>query len=143
MRKGIDCIGICVVFYCHDGNGNLLLHKRSLKCRDEQGRWDVGGGALEHGETFEEAVNRELSEEYGTTPLDLKPLGTHNVLRISNGEKTHWIALVFSALLDPQEVKITDPDYMDDIGWFPLDDLPTPLHSQFDRFFPLFKNSIS
>ena len=53
LKRGIDYIGVTVVFYCHDGAGRLLLHKRSVACRDEQGRWDVGGGSMEFGETFE------------------------------------------------------------------------------------------
>lgn len=51
MRQGFDYIGVTTVFYCHDGKGNLLLHKRSQTCRDEKGRWDCGGGALKFGET--------------------------------------------------------------------------------------------
>ncbi len=42
LKKGIDCIGVCVVYYCHDGKGNLLFTKRSQYARDEQGTWDVG-----------------------------------------------------------------------------------------------------
>ncbi len=52
MKKGIDYIGVTCVFYCHDGKGKLLLHKRSENCRDEKGRWDCGGGAMELGETL-------------------------------------------------------------------------------------------
>lgn len=38
-RRGVDHIGIACVFFCHDGNGKILLHRRSQFCRDEQGRW--------------------------------------------------------------------------------------------------------
>ena len=27
LRKGVDFIGVTCVFYCHDGQGNLLLPK--------------------------------------------------------------------------------------------------------------------
>jgi 8-oxo-dGTP diphosphatase len=56
MIRGIDYIGITCVFFCHDGKGNILLHKRSEKCKDEQGNWDCGGGALEFGEEFDQGV---------------------------------------------------------------------------------------
>jgi hypothetical protein len=49
MNPGIDYVGITTVFFCHDGKGNFLFHKRSNKCRDEHGRWDLGSGKLEHG----------------------------------------------------------------------------------------------
>ncbi len=65
LKRGEDYIGVTCVFFCHDGNGRFLLHKRSEKCRDEQGRWDCGGGSMEHGETFEQAVCRESGEESG------------------------------------------------------------------------------
>ena len=89
LKRGIDYIGVTVVFYCHDGAGRLLLHKRSAACRDEQGRWDVGGGSMEFGETFEEAVRREVREEYGVEPLSVVYAATTNVLREHDGCTTH------------------------------------------------------
>lgn len=64
MKQGFDYVGVTVVFYCHDGKRNLLLYKRSQNCRDEKGRWDCGGGAVKFGESFEQAVRREVKEEY-------------------------------------------------------------------------------
>lgn len=72
MIRGIDYIGITCVFFCHDGEENILLHQRSEKCKDEQGNWDCGGGALEFGEEFEEGVRREIKEEYGCEVLKLQ-----------------------------------------------------------------------
>ncbi|MBI2021416.1 NUDIX domain-containing protein [Candidatus Daviesbacteria bacterium] len=142
LKRGVDYIGVTCVFYCHDGKGKLLLHKRSKNCRDEQGKWDPGGGSMEFGETFEEAVLREIKEEYCCNVIDLKFLGVHNVLRDHQGTKTHWLALLFSAKVDPKQVRIGEPDYMDEIGWFNLDNLPNPLHSQFPPFFKIFKKEI-
>src|SRR5688572_14368937 len=94
-KRGVDHIGVTVVFFCHDGQGNLLMHKRSKNCRDEIGNWDVGGGALEFGEEFDQAVRREIKEEYGCDPEDLRFLETHNILRKNGSIDTHWIALLF------------------------------------------------
>jgi ADP-ribose pyrophosphatase YjhB (NUDIX family) len=142
LKRGVDFIGITCVFYCHDGKGNLLMHKRSARCRDEVGRWDVGGGAMEFGETFEEAVCREIREEYATEVLDLKFLGAHNVLR-ENGEiKTHWIALIFTARVDPEEVRIGDPEKVEEIGWFDVYNPPSPTHSMVPSFLEMVKKEI-
>lgn len=43
MTKGADYTGVAVVYYCHDGAGKFVMAKRSGNCRDEQGRWDIGG----------------------------------------------------------------------------------------------------
>lgn len=42
--------------------------------------------------------------------------------------------MYFVVLVDPDEVKIGEPDAIDDIGWFELNNLPQPLHSEFDNF---------
>lgn len=83
LRRGIDFIGVTCVFLCHDGGGKFVLQKRSAKCRDEQGRWDPGGGALEHGESFEDAIRREVHEEYCTDVDDVQFINVRNVLRTS------------------------------------------------------------
>ena len=139
VERGVDCIGIACIFLCHDGNKRVLLHKRSANCRDEQGRWDCGGGALEFGEEFEEAVRREVFEEYCAKAREITHLATHNILREHNGAPTHWVALTFAVHVDPAQVKIGEPHKMDDIGWFTLDALPSPLHSKIQKDFDCVK----
>ena len=131
MKQGLDYIGVTCVFYCHDGKGNLLLHKRSNKCRDEKGRWDCGGGAMKVGETFEQTVRREVKEEYCTVVKKLQLAGVSNVLRKQQGKLTHWIAVLFAAQVNPEKVKIGDPEKMEKIGRFKPNKLPKPLHSMF------------
>lgn len=135
LRRGVDHIGVTCVFFCHDGKGNFLLHKRSSNCRDEQGRWDNGGGALEFGEDFESALRREVKEEYCTDALETQFLTATNVLRKNGDTHTHWVALIFTVRVDPGQVAIGEPEKMDDIGWFTKDNLPSPLHSQMLRHF--------
>jgi 8-oxo-dGTP diphosphatase len=130
LKKGTDFIGVTCVFYCHDGKGNLLLHKRSKNCRDEQDAWDCGGGSMEFGETFTETVKREIKEEYGTTPKNLHLCGIENVLRMNKGVQTHWIAVIFSAELNPKKVILGEPEKMDEVDWFPVNKLPKHLHSK-------------
>lgn len=130
LKKGVDFIGVTCVFYCHDGKGNLLMHKRSKNCRDEHGRWDCGSGSMEHGETFNEVLKREIKEEYCVTPKKIQFCYVKNAIRFHKKRRTHWVSIVFTAQVDPRKVKIGEPEKMDEIGWFPLKRLPKPLHSQ-------------
>ncbi len=142
LQRGIDYIGVTVVFYCHDGKGNFLMHKRSKNCRDEIGNWDNGGGALEFGESFEDAARREIKEEYCCEVEELKFVTMYNVLRKNGNKATHWVAILFTAKVDPKKVRVGEPKYMDDIGWFSDKNLPEPLHSQFDICFNLVKKHL-
>lgn len=129
MKRGVDFIGVGCVFVCHDGRGNILMHRRSVNCRDEPGRWDCGGGSMEFGETFEQTVRREVMEEYGTEPLDVRMAFARNTLREHAGATTHWVHVIHLVLVNPAEVRIGEPEKMDDIGWYSPDALPEPLHS--------------
>ncbi|MEI7674630.1 MAG: NUDIX domain-containing protein [bacterium] len=129
-NRGVDYIGVTVTFVIHDGKGNFLLQKRSQLTRDEQGTWDVGGGALEFGEEWNHAVEREVEEEIGVKPLKVEFLKAFNALRENQGVKTHWIALVHAVQVDPSKVKINEPEKIDEIAWFTLELLPSPLHSK-------------
>jgi len=129
-RRGIDFIGITVPFLVHDGTGRFVMHKRSQKCRDEQGNWDIGSGAMEFGETPEDAVRREVREEYCAEASEVVSLGYFNIIRNNSGVTTHWIAFSHALKVDPKDVKNGDPDKIEDLGWYSLDTLPKPLHSQ-------------
>lgn len=142
MKKGEDFIGVCVVYYCHDGDGNVLLSKRGARSRDEIGTWDPGGGSLEFGETIEETLRREIAEEYGASILSYEFLGYRDVHRTHDGRKTHWIALDFKVLIDPKEARNGEPEKLDAVEWFSLENLPEPLHSQFPLFLELYKHRL-
>jgi isopentenyl-diphosphate delta-isomerase type 1 len=55
--------------------GELLLQKRSMKKDVAPGKWDTSvGGHVPNGEELLEAAKREMQEELGVTPINLKPL---------------------------------------------------------------------
>lgn len=143
MKKGVDYTGITVVFACHDGEGNFLFSKRGAACRDEHGTWDPGGGGLEFGDTIEQTLRKEIEEEYCTDVLSFERLGYRDVHREYGGVKTHWIALDFKVLVDRTKVKNGEPNKMDEIAWFTLDSLPSPMHSQWPVFFELYKDKLT
>ncbi len=142
MKKGQDFTGVSVVYFCHDGKGNVLLNKRGTNCRDEHGRWDAGGGGLEFGETVEETLKKEIAEEYCTDVLAFEFLGFRDVHREHDGQKTHWITLDFKVLVDKEKASNGEPHKFDEVAWFPINALPTPLHSQFPNFLEKYKGRL-
>jgi 8-oxo-dGTP diphosphatase len=142
MRKGMDYTGVGVVFFCHDGEGNFLMSKRSNACRDEYERWDIGAGALEFGHTIEDTLQREIKEEYCSRVIDYEFLGFRDVHREHNGQKTHWVALDFKVQIDRRIVMNGEPHKFDEIAWYTIDSLPEPLHTQLPTFLTLYQNKL-
>jgi len=142
MKKGFDYTGIAVVYFCHDGQGRFLMQKRSQNCRDEQGRYDIGGGGVEFGIPIEQNLRKEIQEEYGTDILEAEFLGFRDVHREVNGEKTHWVALDFKVLVDPTKAKNGEPHKFDEVSWFTLSTLPNPVHSQLPTFLKLYDRKL-
>lgn len=142
LQKGIDYTGISIIYLCHDGEGNYLFNKRSKNCRDEIGNWDFGGGGLEFGDTILNTLKKEILEEYCTDVLDFEFLGYRDVHRVHDKVKTHWLALDFKVLVDKNKVKNGEPHKFDQIGWFNIDSLPRPLHSQIKNQIKKYKNKL-
>ena len=140
MKIGYDYVGITTPFYCHDGNGNLLMHKRGLQCRDEQGKWDTGSGKLEFNLSIEENVLKEVLEEYGCKGEISERLPAHDIFRTFDGVKTHWIAMPFIIKVNRDDVKNNEPHKIAELKWFKINNLPEPLHSGFQYTFNRYKN---
>lgn len=143
LRKGVDHIGVSAVMFCHDGEGLVFLNKRGSNCRDEQGKWDLCGGSVDFDDTIETTIGKEIQEEYGATPLDTEFLGFRDVFRINDaGEKTHWVTYDFKVRIDPREAKNNEPHKFDAVGWFPIDRMPAPVHSEIPRFMRRYQNRL-
>jgi 8-oxo-dGTP diphosphatase len=137
-HQGVSFTGVSTVFFCYDNKGRVFLAKRSKNARDEHGRWTPGAGGHEPGETLEQTVRRELQEEFGAQALRIDFLGYFDVFRkLPDGTPTTWLAMTFAVLVDEDDIQIGEPEMFDESGWFLLDELPRPLHSQFDLFLRL------
>ena len=130
LKKGVDYTGVTISFFCHDGEGNFVMHRRNENCRDEHGRWDFGGGGLEFGETFEQCLIREIKEEYGTEPINFERIGVDEIFREHEGRPTHWVSIRYKAKVEREKVINNEPHKHDELTWVTLDALPSPLHSQ-------------
>lgn len=108
------------------GVGAILLSKQGILLgRHRRGTLELPGGSVEAGESFGDAVIRELAEETGLAvhAEDVRLLGTlvdhvEGVLRITVGALVH----------DWQGQPTTQPDEsVGDWAWYPLDQLPDGL----------------
>ena len=143
MKKGVDHIGVSVIFFCHDGEGNYLLAKRSKLCRDEHEKWEPDGGGINFKESVSQALKREIKEEYCSRAIDTEFLGFRDVhRRDEKGRKTHWLALDFKVQVDRSQVKIGEPRKNLAIDWFKIDNLPKPVHSQLPLFLNKYKGKL-
>ena len=141
MKKGIDFVGIFVTGICHDGNGKILYRRRGPGARDEIGKWDPGvGGGLEHGETIEDCLNREMQEEIGTRPIEYEFLGHMEKFRTFDGVETHWLGFYFKCLIDPLAVKEVDNEESDQMVWASFHDHQSPMMTGFPDTYAKFKD---
>jgi mutator protein MutT len=126
MKKGVDYIGVAVGAMIINDEGKLFLAKRSQTVKNERGHWETPGGSVKFGELLEDAVRRELREEFGVE-LDIIqafPAVDHLI----PADKQHWVGVTYLANIRPGSTpRILEPDKCDQIGWFALDALPDPL----------------
>lgn len=113
--------GACVLVF--NGERQLLLQKRS-----DSFDWGTIGGAMELGDSFEEAAHRELMEEAGLTAASLRFVtllsGKDAYYRYPNGDEVYNATAVYEALGVQGEPRINDHEGLE-LRYFSLDE-PIP-----------------
>lgn len=128
MKRGVDYTGVNIAFYCHDGEGNYLFHRRAGKARDAHGTWSCGAGGVKFNEPLLDALNRELQEEFASTSLKTEFLGWGEIFRKEEGVPMHWIVFRYRVLVDRGKVINNEPEKHEELGWFKIEDIPRPIH---------------
>ena len=116
-----------------DGKGRLMLVKRGIE--PNYGKLDLPGGFVDHNETVETAVERELFEELGLKIKSMKYMNSAPNEYIFSGFSVFTIDMAFEVI--PESIDNLSP--MDDIldyrfyaeGEFNYDDIPAPSIKQF------------
>lgn len=104
----------CGIFIFDDA-GRLLMMQRGPKCRHQQFKWEVPGGAVDEGESYEAAIHREVMEEIGIEVTLDGLIARYAEIVDSNGDR--WEAEIFRGSTQQQPV-IQEPDKCVGLGWF-------------------------
>lgn len=96
--------------------GEALLARRSKHRARYADVWSFPGGHVDVGETFEQALIRELAEEIGVTPLTYR-LFDYIVVLGAEGERTEFHLFVVSHWAG--EPEILDAEHTE-LRWVPL-----------------------
>ncbi len=102
-------------------DGKTLLTKR--RGAHAEGTYGSVGGHVEYGESPVEAVKREAREELGVEIGNIRFATCLNMIKYG----THYLDVSFTAEIVSGEPKIMEPDKIENIGWYPLNNLPKPL----------------
>ena len=105
-------------------DGKILMGKR--KGSFGGGTWALPGGHLEMGETLEDCVVREISEETGLEIQNIKFITAQNNI-FDDGKPRHFVTLLFSSDWKSGEPKNLEPDKCERWEWFTWGDFPEPL----------------
>lgn len=109
-----------------NNKGEVFLSKRSKHARNQRGCWETPGGVVNFGEKREDTIRREIKEEFGVNIEIIKELQTDDEILVK--EKQHWVATMYIVKIKGnREPKIMEPHKCDTIGWFVLNNLPSPL----------------
>lgn len=68
--------GLAVRALITDGHGRFLILKRADHEKTNKGRWEIPGGKMDTGESFDMSLKREVLEETGLSIKLLHPAGT-------------------------------------------------------------------
>lgn len=125
MKRGIDYIGVGVGAIILNDAGWLFLARRGPLAKNERGLWEFPGGSVEFGERLEDALRREIREEFGIE-IKIGPL-IDVVDHILPEEGQHWVSPTYLCRLSGGSPQILEPGKCTEIGWFPVDHLPSQL----------------
>lgn len=104
-------------------NNSILLIKRGYAPRP--GVWAVPGGAIEAGETIDEAAKRELEEETGIVAEPLGIIGVFNAITRDELGKVQYHYVIIDVLFDSNTIKgnLRAGGDAIDVAWIPLEEV--------------------
>ncbi len=103
-------------------DGKILIGKRIGS--HGANTWQLPGGHLEFGETWEQCAKREVMEESGIQIDHVEFAGVTN--DIMQGDEKHYITIFMKAKYLSGDVRILEPEKCLDWEWFAWESVPSP-----------------
>jgi colanic acid biosynthesis protein WcaH len=118
----------CVDLLVQDEDGRVLLIKRANE--PARGHWWFPGGRVHFLETRDQAAKRKLTEECGLAALQVKEMGTYDVIldMPDDANQSHGITTLFNISVMKQGDVILDAQSIDYEWRRPEEWLYEPLH---------------
>lgn len=108
-----------VAVYIINNKGQTLLQKRSPLKRFDPNKWGLCAGHVESGETLDEAVLREASEELGLK-LNINDLNVLDEKEIRIRESNSHIRKVYYVICN-EENFVIQKEEISEVRWFDID----------------------
>jgi isopentenyl-diphosphate delta-isomerase len=118
--------------------GEVLLAQRSYKKTNEPGMWGPSvTGRLDRGESFDQALEREVQEELGLTPADYTPhFLAEQIFNHPDGEQRKFRA--YYATLPKaktNQIRVQESE-VEGVAWFSLADIEARMQVHTDELVP-------
>lgn len=120
MKPGVDFIGVGVGALILNDEGKLFITLRGPKAKNERGKWEIPGGKVEFGETFKQAIKREMLEEHSIEIEvgEMLQLCDH----IIPDEKQHWVSPTYRCQIVSGEPVINEPEKCSEFRWVTIEE---------------------
>jgi len=122
-------LALSVKVMVHDKSGRCLLLKRSLNSKGNPGKWDLPGGKVDPGESFDQGLLREVTEETGLR------ISLQHVAGVAESElpTRKVVYLILEGCLESGQVRLSSEH--DEYIWVNRQELPRiELAEQFQAF---------